>query len=109
MKTLTVQIQEGLASAMEAERAVAQLLALAGERLFAHAAEAVPGDGCIKVNFHARDLSALWRAIQEKLGLADGEPPAIARALIVVCEGQYGWDDYLLLHHYEDYEITDGL
>jgi hypothetical protein len=114
MKTLTVQIQAGLATALEAEQAVAKLLALAGEKVFAaqgHAisAEAVKGDGCISVNFRAPDLARLWRAIQEKLGLGEDEQPPIARALIVVCEGQFGWDDYLLLHHYDEFETPDGL
>ncbi len=118
MKTLTVQIQAGLATALEAEQAVAQLLALAGEKLLASNgkaipaedthAEAVQGDGCINVNFRTPDITGLWRAIQARLGLGEGSKPPIANALIVVCEGQYGWDDYLILHHYEEFDTPDG-
>jgi len=109
MKTLTVQIQEGLATAREAEHAVRQLLSLAVEKLPEGRAVAVPGEGCINVNFRTLDLPRLWQAIQERLGLGGGEKPPIARALIVICEGEYGWDDYLLLHHFDEYEIPDAL
>jgi hypothetical protein len=107
MKTLTVQIQEGLATALEAEDAVRQLLSLAGDKLPEGRAMAVPGEGCINVNFRTLDLPRLWLAIQESLGFAEDARPPIARALVVVCEGEYGWDDYLLLHHYDDYEVPD--
>ena len=107
MKTLIVQIQEGLATALEAEHAVRQLLSLAGDKPPEGRAVAVPGEGCINVNFRTLDLPRLWQAIQERLGFAEGVKPAIARALVVVCEGDYGWDDYLLLHHFDDFEIPD--
>ena len=60
------------------------------------------------MNFRTLDLPRLWQAIQESLGFADGWKPPIARALIVVCEGNYGWDDYLLLHHFDDCAIQDA-
>ena len=109
MKTLTVQIQEGLASAAEAEHAVSRLLALAREKLPAPATETVSGEGCVNLNFRTPDITGLWHAIQETLGLGASEPPPIAGALIVVCEGDYGWDDYRLLHHFDDYETPDLL
>lgn len=114
MKTLTVQIQAGLAGAHEIEHAIGQLLALAGEKLAALGAEAPrverhPGQDWINVNFRARDTGGLWHAIQEKLGLAQGNRPPIANALIVVCEGEYGWDDYQLLHHFDEFETPDVL
>jgi hypothetical protein len=108
MKTLTVQIQQGLATALEAENTVRQLLSLAGEKLSEGRAVAVPGEGCINVNFRTLDLPRLWQAIQERLGFVEDAKPPIARALIVVCEGEYGWDDYLLLHHFDDVEHPDA-
>ncbi|HEY5994535.1 MAG TPA: hypothetical protein VIU46_08050 [Gallionellaceae bacterium] len=114
MRTLTVQIQEGLAPAPEAEHAVSQLLELAREKLPAPGAETISaekiaGDGCINLNFRTPDITGLWHAIQDKLGLAGSEKPPIANALVVVCEGEFGWDDYRLLHHFDDYETPDGL
>jgi hypothetical protein len=33
----------------------------------------------------------------------------LAQAAIVVCEGELGWDDYLLLHHFNSDEELDEL
>lgn len=114
MKTLTVQIQAGLAAAHEIEHAVGQLFALAGEKLAALGAEGPsvernPGEDWVNVNFRTPDITGLWHAIQDRLGLAQGNRPPIANALIVVCEGEYGWDDYLLLHHFDELETPDVL
>ncbi len=112
MKTLTVQIREGLAAGFDAEQAVGRLVALVGQQLPAADADATRAEvsrseGCVNVNFRTPDLTGLWHAIQGELGLAEVSKPPIADALIVVCEGQYGWDDYRLLHHFDDFETLD--
>ncbi len=109
MKTLTVQIRAGLAAAHEVEHATGQLLALAGEKLGAEApsVERNPGEGWVSVNFRTQDPAGLWHAIRDKLGLAQAHQPPIASALIVVCQGEYGWDDYRLLHHFDELETPD--
>ena len=38
---------------------------------------------------------------------APGIGPAARASCIVTCEGEHGWDDYLLLHHYETAENDD--
>ena len=35
--------------------------------------------------------------------------PRLARAAIATCEGKHGWDDYLLLHHYDRTLVLDTL
>jgi hypothetical protein len=41
------------------------------------------------------------------------DSPRLGRAArascIVTCQGQHGWDDYLLLHHYDRTLIVDAL
>ena len=33
----------------------------------------------------------------------------LSKCCIVVCEGEHGWDDYLLLHHYDASETLDEI
>ena len=55
------------------------------------------------IGFKAADPAGLWAAIQEQFR-AD---PELAGAAIVVCQGEHGWDDYLLLHHFDPSESLD--
>ena len=59
----------------------------------------------VNVAFATDDLKALWSALREEmLGV-----PRLAEAAIVCCEGEHGWDDYLLLHHFDPTEPIDQL
>ena len=56
----------------------------------------------INVSFAASDLKALWRAVRKelvRLGLQGGS--------IVTCTGKDGWNDYLLLHHFDPQHRTN--
>ena len=55
----------------------------------------------VNFTFETDDVVVLWSAIQAEV-LGDREiGPAIAKATIITCQGERGWDDYLLLHHYD--------
>ncbi len=57
-------------------------------------------DAQVNVNFATSDRRALWRRLQAEL--YDGvNGSALKQSSMVMCEGQHGWDDYLLLHHYD--------
>ena len=66
---------------------------------------ACEGDGFINFNAECADIEATWMLIKETLGAV----PDLATATIVVCEGDNGWDDYLLLHHFDPREDVDTL
>lgn len=51
------------------------------------------------------NLVLAWTSIKFKL-IGNS---LIANTAIITCEGNYGWDDYLLLHHYDKKEIIDDL
>ncbi len=51
----------------------------------------------VTATWQTADPARLWAALRELLR-AD-EP--MARAAIVVCEGEHGWKDYLILHHFD--------
>jgi hypothetical protein len=43
----------------------------------------------------------LWKLLHEQLYQASAFARFMQTASIVTCEGQHGWDDYLLLHHFD--------
>ena len=59
----------------------------------------------IDVAFRADDPAKLWASVRQELFASVG----LAESAIVVCEGQQGWDDYLLLHHYDSAVPLDDL
>jgi hypothetical protein len=62
----------------------------------------------VNVNFATNDRRTLWRRLQAEL--YDGvDGSALKQASMVMCEGQHGWDDYLLLHHYDPAAACDAL
>ena len=59
----------------------------------------------VNVDFRTEDILSLWGSVQKVLKSTNG----MAKAAIVVCEGENGWDDYLLLHHFNPDETLDVL
>jgi hypothetical protein len=57
--------------------------------------------------FRTHDLAALWQVLQPALYDDPLHGAALADATIVICEGEQGWDDYLLLHHFDREQPLD--
>ena len=78
--------------------------ALAEDRDMVAGFESSSGDDegqYVNFTFLAKDLGALWARVRADV-LAHAEAgPGLSRSTIVICEGPHGWDDYLLLHHYD--------
>jgi hypothetical protein len=55
----------------------------------------------LNVCFDTDDLQELWRHLNEKLLQIKVAGQQLDFSSIVTCEGRNGWDDYLLLHHYD--------
>lgn len=102
MKALNIQLQTDRLSVIDAAPAVARLRALADG---SHVSEGEDDGRYINVSFEVDDIAVLWAAVQKQLQ-AD---TALAAATIVVCQGQHGWDDYLLLHHFDPSEPLETI
>ena len=63
----------------------------------------------VNYDFRARDLVRLWTVLQGQVFWDQLIGPHLARAAIATCEGKHGWDDYLLLHHYDRTLVLDTL
>ena len=57
------------------------------------------------ININTDDPASLWNAISETIT----NDKSWASATIVCCEGDDGWDDYYLLHHFDETQQTDTL
>jgi hypothetical protein len=61
----------------------------------------------VNIEVQSKNVQHLWEKIQSALLLKSIDSSVIAKGLVVVCEGDKGWDDYLLLYHYDPSEHVD--
>ena len=61
----------------------------------------------LNIEFATSDIIQLWQALQSAIY----QHPVIGKELMmssmVMCTGASGWDDYLLLHHYDSTVAQD--
>ncbi|MCK1637946.1 hypothetical protein IVA95_10120 [Bradyrhizobium sp. 157] len=55
----------------------------------------------INVMFETDYPKLFWKLLREKLDQADDFGLSMRATSIIICEGKSGWDDYLMLHHYD--------
>jgi hypothetical protein len=61
----------------------------------------------LNFSFTARSIGPIWPAI-EKSALAHPKlGPSLRRSTIITCQGSKGWDNYLLLHHFDKTKQLD--
>jgi len=60
-------------------------------------------------NYETPDLYQLWILIRRHVLDSPTLGPAIRKAAIIVCQGDFEWDDYLLLHHFDHDQPLDVL
>jgi hypothetical protein len=105
LRTLTVQVQPELAKSSEltaiknALEAIARRTHLVEHLDFREGGE--DGGRYLNFSYRTNNLPTLWAEIR-RMVLSDpliGE--GASQAIIVVCEGDHGWDDYLLLYHFD--------
>jgi hypothetical protein len=102
MKVVSIQLQPARSPGLDASAAVAWLRALASG---AWIDEGEDAGAYVNISFKCAEPTELWAAIRNQIR-AD---PALAAAAIVVCQGKDGWDDYLLLHHFDPAEPLDEM
>ena len=110
MKTLSIQILPDRLLSTDIQAMVGKLENLSSQATVQNSASDSGTDGnYINVNFVTSNVSALWKAIESTLSLLSSTPPPASNGIIVVCEGDHGWDDYLLLYHFDKNEAIDKL
>lgn len=59
------------------------------------------------IEMESENVLHLWEEIRAEF-LLKRIDSVIAKGLVVVCEGDRGWDNYLLLYHYDSLEHVDS-
>jgi hypothetical protein len=112
MRVLCVQLQPGRAKALST-RTVTQLMvriadALTDVRQFSFDRGSDRGP-YINYCFKSRSPARVWKALSKR-AFGNGRVGALLRgSSIVTCQGSRGWDNYLLLHHYDGKVALDRL
>ncbi len=100
MKLLSVQIQPDRVKNCNASDFIQKLRELAVGLI----EDVAIADGqYININFTTDNTSQLWQRLQPEFK----QNLLLARCSIVCCEGQNGWDNYLLLHHFDSTLVLD--
>src|SRR3972149_1831983 len=100
MKRLHVQLQPERMLGFDALQVGRDLQTLAEESGLAKSVEIVEGNDqgpYVGIDFASDNVQGLWFRLLDRL-LANS---ALTECSIVCCEGDNGWDDYLLLHHFD--------
>ncbi len=108
MRCLSLQIQPDRIPQLNVAAVVKELTELTAEPNHSANVDVQEGNDegrCINVTWSTRNYTTLWNTLQNKLE----QDHQLSQCSIVCCEGQHGWDDYLLLHHYDSTQQLDEL
>ncbi len=61
----------------------------------------------VNLNLFTEDLNALSQQINTQVIDDEHLGPWVKNVSVIVCEGDQGWDDYILLWHYDKDELAD--
>src|SRR5688572_18089981 len=110
MQTLHVQLHPDLIPGMDIATLRGVLAGLASNSLVENF-ESLEGNDqgrYINFNYQSPDHAALWHALSGILHGTNELASLLRASTILACEGSHGWDDYLLLHHFNPSEPLDS-
>jgi hypothetical protein len=67
----------------------------------------VDGDGFSNLMLQTDSPSALWTLLRAEFFGEDAAHMPVRRCSMVLCEGVRGWDDYCILHHFDETQPLD--
>ena len=102
MKYLSIQLQPERENNLDKEFVI---LELQNKGYVAEVNEGEDNGKYVNLNIKTDNLKNTWDNIKDIIF----KNPTIQNSSIVVCEGNQGWDDYLLLHHFDKNEKIDEL
>jgi hypothetical protein len=112
MRHMNIQVQPERSGALDMLRLKNAVQSLANDRGLIAGFEVKEGDDegpYVNFTFAAHDAARLWTRIKDDLLQHPDFGGDLSHASIVICEGEHGWDDYLLLHHFDPkYPLDDA-
>lgn len=104
MADLCIQIHPHRSSGLDLDRVRAACEEMAADQTLIRRFAVVEGTDAhdyVNLMFASDDLGALWKALQERLYQGEDFGESMRASSMAMCEGEHGWDDYLLLHHFD--------
>ena len=104
MRTLCIQVQPDRAPAIDMARVFALCQSVAANKKLVSRFAAVEGEDnglYTDLMFETTELQTLWRLLQNVLYKDAKIGSALSKASMTTCEGKDGWNDYLLLYHFD--------
>lgn len=110
MTTFCIQIQPHRAPSLDLAKVKEFGEAIASDKELVSRFEIVEGvDGVSYTNlmFETAEAPSLWQRLHSELYGSEEIRDAMLRASMAMCEGKNGWNDYLLLYHFNEGEKLD--
>lgn len=104
MRTLSIQVQPDLSRGLDIARIAAALENIARQPGLSEAFTTSTGDDqgpYVNYSFDTNRPRDLWREIKAQIYNSGELGLPMRRASMAMCTGQRGWDDYLLLFHFD--------
>ena len=114
MRTLSVQLHPARAARLSVASVVRLFADIAAKDPAVRRFEVQRGTDrgpYVNIHFIARkpDIARLWAVVHKRVLRHRTLGPGIRRSCMVMCEGSRGWDNYLLLYHFNDKVPVDVL
>jgi hypothetical protein len=112
MRAFVIQLQPGLSPGCDSKLVRDLLDRLESNSGLIESLVVTEGDdngSYINFTVTTRDMASLWELMKQELFSHPVAGPHLKCAAIVICEGNAGWDDYLLLHHFDGAEPLDSV
>ncbi len=104
MKKLSVQFQPHRAPELKLDELRAVMEAVANDKALVERHWFEEGEEEVRYcnfTFETKSLAGLWRRLRLRIFEHASWGDTATRAAIVTCEGKEGWDDYLILSHFD--------
>jgi hypothetical protein len=104
MSTLCIQVQPNRAPDIDMARIRALGEGIASDKELVTRFAIVEGEDngpYANLMFETTELQKLWRLLQDALYRDEEVGSALSQASMAMCEGKDGWNDYLLLYHFD--------
>jgi hypothetical protein len=104
VRALSIQVQPAKSRGLDLERLSAAFadIAVMDDLVEHHQFDRGTDNGLyLNFTFGTRQAAALWRLIRTRLYEDEGFGPHMRAASMAMCSGEQGWDEYLLLYHFD--------
>lgn len=109
MRTISIQVQPDKVPNLELEK-INQLFKEIKKNTLIERAYFDEGNDqgrYINFNYDSNDVQSLWVEIQDVLYKSESISKDLCQCSMVMCSGENGWDDYILLHHFDPTVVLD--